>query len=123
MVMVLLVDDDMNLLWALETLVCEEGYEVMTASNGHEALQAARRRRPDIVVSDFMMPVMDGPALIGALGAEPEFATVPVLLSSAVATPPPHLPVGAFLRKPVAASRLLELLQLHSSQVTVGSSP
>ncbi|MFL9966781.1 response regulator, partial [Paraburkholderia sediminicola] len=63
MVTVLLVDDDMNLLQALEALVCGEGYEVMTASNGHEALQAARRRRPDIVVSDFMMPVMDGPAL------------------------------------------------------------
>jgi CheY-like chemotaxis protein len=121
MVMVLLVDDDMNLLQALETLVCGEGYEVMTASNGHEALHAARRRRPDIVVSDFMMPVMDGPAFIGALAAEPDFATIPVLLSSAVATPPPHLQVSAFLRKPVAASRLLELLQLHSSQVTGGS--
>jgi CheY-like chemotaxis protein len=116
MVTVLLVDDDMNLLQALETLVCGEGYEVMTASNGDEALQAARRRRPDIVVSDFMMPVMDGPALIGALEAEPEFATIPVLLNSAVATPPPHLRVSAFLRKPFAASRLLELLRLHSSR-------
>jgi CheY-like chemotaxis protein len=116
MVTVLLVDDDMNLLQALEALVCGEGYEVMTASNGHEALQAARRRRPDIVVSDFMMPVMDGPALIGALEAEPEFATIPVLLNSAVATPPPHLRVSAFLRKPFAASRLLELLRLHSSR-------
>jgi CheY-like chemotaxis protein len=123
MVMVLLVDDDINLLQALETLVCGEGYEVMTASNGDEALHAARRKRPDIVVSDFMMPVMDGPALISALAAEPEFATIPVLLNSAVATPPPHLRVAAFLRKPVAASRLLELLQLHSSQFTVGSSP
>jgi CheY-like chemotaxis protein len=116
MVTVLLVDDDMNLLQALETLVCGEGYEVMTASNGDEALRAARRRRPDIVVSDFMMPVMDGPALIGALGAEPEFATVPVLLSSAVATLPPHLRAAVFLRKPFAASRLLELLRLHSSR-------
>jgi DNA-binding response OmpR family regulator len=47
MVMVLLVDDDISLLQALETLVCGEGYEVMTASNGQEALHAARRRRPD----------------------------------------------------------------------------
>jgi CheY-like chemotaxis protein len=116
MVMVLLVDDDINLLQALETLVCGEGYEVMTASNGEEALLAARRTRPDIVVSDFMMPVMDGPALIGALAAEPEFATIPVLLNSAVATPPPDLQVSAFLRKPVAALRLLELLRLHSSR-------
>jgi CheY-like chemotaxis protein len=68
------------------------------------------------VVSDFMMPVMDGPALIGALEAEPEFETIPVLLNSAVATPPPHLRVSAFLRKPFATSRLLELLRLHSSQ-------
>ncbi|MGF6634139.1 CheY-like chemotaxis protein [Paraburkholderia sp. MM5496-R1] len=114
MVMVLLVDDDMSLLQALETLICGEGYEVMTALNGDEALQAARRRRPDIVVSDFMMPVMDGPTLIGALAAEPDFATIPVLLNSAVATPPAHLQVAAFLRKPVAAPRLLELLRLHS---------
>ena len=62
------------------------------------------------------MPVMDGPALIGALAAEPEFATIPVLLNSALATPPPHLQVSAFLTKPLAASRLLELLQLHSSR-------
>ena len=116
MVMVLLVEDDMNLLQALKTLICGKGYEVMTASNGHEALQAAHRRRPDIVVSDFMMPVMDGPALIGALAAEADFATIPVLLNSAVATPPPHLRVSAFLRKPVAASRLLELLQQHSTR-------
>jgi hypothetical protein len=59
---------------------------------------------------------MDGPALIGALAAEPEFTTIPVLLNSAVATPPQHLQVSAFLRKPLAASRLLELLQLHSSR-------
>jgi CheY-like chemotaxis protein len=123
MVTVLLVDDDMNLLQALETLVCGEGYEVMTACNGDEALQAARRRRPDIVVSDFMMPVMDGPALISALAAEPDFATIPVLLNSGLAKPQPHLQVAAFLRKPVAASRLLELLELHSPQVTVVSSP
>ena len=116
MVTVLLVDDDMNLLKALEILVCGEGYELMTGSNGHEALKAARRRRPDIVVSDFMMPVMDGPALIGVLEAEPAFATIPILLNSALATPPPHLRVSAFLRKPFAASQLLELLRLHSSR-------
>ncbi|WP_408348458.1 response regulator [Paraburkholderia sp. RL17-337-BIB-A] len=52
-------------------MVCGEGYELMTASNGDEALQATGRRRPDIVVSDFMMPVMDGPARIGTLAAEP----------------------------------------------------
>lgn len=114
MVTVLLVDDDISLLEALEALIRGEGYDVMTALNGNEALQAARRRRPDIVVSDFMMPVMDGPALIRKLAAEPGFATIPVLLSSAVATPPANLQVSAFLRKPVAASRLLELLRQHS---------
>lgn len=57
---VLLVDDEVNILTALEFLVRKEGYQVFKASNGEAALVAMENHRPNIVVLDVMMPGIDG---------------------------------------------------------------
>jgi len=57
---VLLVDDEPNILVALEFLVKQQGYTVLKATNGEEALQIMREHHPEIVVLDVMMPNMDG---------------------------------------------------------------
>ncbi|MCB0568869.1 MAG: response regulator [Phaeodactylibacter sp.] len=57
---VLLVDDEPNILVALEFLVKQEGYQVWKAENGEQALQTMEKERPHIVVLDVMMPGMDG---------------------------------------------------------------
>lgn len=57
---VLLVDDEPNILTALEFLVKKEGYQVIRAENGEQALQAVAEHRPHIVVLDVMMPGIDG---------------------------------------------------------------
>jgi CheY-like chemotaxis protein len=89
---VLLVDDDLNALVALETLISEAGHSVMTATNSKDALEQAQRRQPDVVVSDMMMPVMDGATFVSALSADS------------------HVPVSACLKKPYAPEQLLALV-------------
>ncbi|MFP2932147.1 PleD family two-component system response regulator [Pyxidicoccus sp. 3LG] len=95
---VLLVDDEPSLL-DLYTLVLEDmGYVVATAADGEQALQMAPRLRPDLIITDLMMPRMNGLELCLCLREDPRLREIPVIIHSsmdAVVTPP-----GAvFLRK------------------------
>lgn len=111
MTTVLLVDDDTNSLCALRELISQEGYRVNTAENGALALRAALAERPDVVVTDCMMPEMDGMDLSRAMQHDLGLADVPVVLVSALVTPPPDLHAAGFLRKPFAVSQLLAILE------------
>ncbi|MCU1355555.1 MAG: OmpR [Acidimicrobiales bacterium] len=82
---VLVVDDDPVILKLLTVNFELEGYAVLAATHGSEALDVARESRPDVVVSDIMMPVMSGIDLVIAMKADPELASIPVLLLSAKA--------------------------------------
>ncbi|MCP9234801.1 response regulator transcription factor [Lewinella sp. JB7] len=70
---ILLVDDEPDILEILEFNLRKEGFEVATAGNGEEGLQLARTFRPDLIVLDIMMPIMDGVEVCRQLRAEPEF--------------------------------------------------
>ncbi len=82
---VLVVDDDPVILKLLTVNFELEGYDVCTARTGSEALEVARERRPDVVVSDIMMPVMNGIELVATMKADPDLSGIPVLLLSAKA--------------------------------------
>jgi len=58
---ILVVDDDLDVLSVMRDLLIDEGYEVRTAGNGREALDVLAEWRPDLIVLDLMMPIMDGP--------------------------------------------------------------
>jgi two-component system OmpR family response regulator len=77
----LVVDDEPNILELLATSLRFAGFEVTTAANGRDALAAARKVRPDLVVLDVMMPDMDGFAVVRRMRGEG--ATVPVLFLTA----------------------------------------
>jgi two-component system, OmpR family, response regulator len=77
----LVVDDEPNILELLATSLRFAGFEVTTATNGREALAAARNSRPDLVVLDVMMPDMDGFDVVRRMRGEG--ATVPVLFLTA----------------------------------------
>jgi len=77
---VLVVDDDRIIRKILEISLDKEGYEVITAVDGNEALQQVRIHHPDIVVTDKMMPVMDGFELTRRLRRDPEFVHLPILV-------------------------------------------
>jgi CheY-like chemotaxis protein len=82
MAVVLVVDDEVGIANLLSDVLSDEGHRVLGAANGHEALKRAEEERPDLVITDFMMPVMDGAQLIKALADHPDLKDVSVFLMS-----------------------------------------
>lgn len=79
---VLVVDDEIEALTLLDYVLCGEGFEVVTASNGTEALAKAARVRPNAVVLDIHLPDLDGFAVCEQLRSQAAPADVPVILFS-----------------------------------------
>jgi len=82
---VLVVDDDPVIIRLLEVNFEMEGFAVRIAADGQEGLDAARAERPDVIVSDVMMPKLSGIELVTALRGDPVTASIPVILLSAKA--------------------------------------
>ena len=82
---VLVVEDDPVILRLLEVNFDLEGFGVITATDGVEGLAAAIAKRPDLIVSDIMMPNMSGLELVAALKADEATAAIPIILLSAKA--------------------------------------
>jgi DNA-binding response OmpR family regulator len=80
---ILIVDDEEDILHFLELVLRERGYEVATASGGHEALTRAQLERPNLVLLDIMMPQMDGWEVLKLLRVDEETAHIPVAMLSA----------------------------------------
>ncbi|GAB3163528.1 SpoIIE family protein phosphatase [Microbispora hainanensis] len=109
---VLVADDNADMRGYLVRLLKGAGYLVSTAGDGMEALDAVRADAPDLVISDVMMPRIDGLSLVAALRSDPRTAAVPVVLLSARAGQEASiegLQAGAddYLVKPFAAAELL----------------
>jgi CheY-like chemotaxis protein len=81
---VLIVDDEPAILEVVAEFARLLGHEVLTAIDGEDALAAMRTRRPDVVVSDVMMPRLSGPGLRAAMLAAPGLASVPMIFMTAV---------------------------------------
>jgi signal transduction histidine kinase len=108
---VLIADDNSDMRQYLARLLSEQ-YEVETVADGHEALQAVHEHPPDLIVSDVMMPILDGFELLKALRAEEQTRTIPVILLSARAGEESRvegIQAGAddYLIKPFSARELL----------------
>ena len=68
---ILVVDDDPNILRTLRDRLERSGYEILTASNGKEGLETALQDKPDVVLLDIIMPIMDGHEMLEALRRQP----------------------------------------------------
>ena len=111
---VLVVDDEFGTVEVLVAALEDAGYRVLTAANGHRALERLEENKPDLVISDFMMPLMDGAALVTAMRTNPSFRDIPVIMMSAApeAALRKHLDgYKAFLRKPFRIAALLEIVR------------
>jgi signal transduction histidine kinase len=80
---VLIADDNIDMRTYLQKLLQTAGFQVEAVGDGEQALGKARERKPDLVLSDVMMPKLDGFGLLAALRKDPELRDVPVLLLSA----------------------------------------
>ncbi|KUK82024.1 MAG: Response regulator [Pelotomaculum thermopropionicum] len=81
--MILVVDDEISILELLRFNLAREGYRVLTANDGQQALHCARAEKPDLIILDIMLPVMDGYEVCRILKAGKETAGIPVLMLSA----------------------------------------
>jgi CheY-like chemotaxis protein len=105
MARVLVIDDEPDVRWLIRMSLERAGHEVIDAEDGLRGVALAQRQRPQIIVLDLMMPVMDGYAVLDALAKDERTASVPVLVLSARAIPDEAeraLGAGArrFLEKP-----------------------
>jgi DNA-binding response OmpR family regulator len=110
---VLIVEDDQDVREFMDVLLSTHGFETMTASNGREALERMRTRRPCLVLLDLMMPIMDGWQFRAEQLREPALADVPVVCVTAVAEQSERIAwlKAPCLRKPVEFQALLAAVE------------
>jgi CheY-like chemotaxis protein len=80
---VLVVDDEIHIVHVVAIKLRNNGYEVISADNGAEALELALRDKPDIIVTDYQMPIMTGLELVGNLRKHEETKHIPVIMLTA----------------------------------------
>jgi two-component system, chemotaxis family, chemotaxis protein CheY len=121
---ILVVDDDPDVITALTDVLAAEGYAVRGARDGIEALDAIVERRPDLIITDLMMPTMTGFELLGALHENPELATIPTLIITAGRGAAAQHPAGATVfPKPLDLERLLRAISLYTTAPFSGDDP
>jgi len=114
MATVLIVEDEIGIGGLLEDVLLDEGHSVLIASNGRQALDLVAKDRPDLILTDYMMPVMDGATFMKALADQPSFADIPVLVMSSlpeevVAERCPGY--AQFIRKPFSIFEVIDIVQ------------
>jgi len=107
---ILIVEDEDRLREMLHTCLRDSGYDVISASDGLEALDWLSRLRVDLIVTDLLMPSMGGDDLVKRVRGTKEWAAIPILLVSGYGDLPPYtdLPVDATQLKPFEISDLLD---------------
>lgn len=121
---ILVLDDEKHIVTYLETLLRDNGYDTVAAFNGEEGLQKVRSDKPDLVTLDITMPEASGVRFYRELKDDPELASTPVVIVTAVTgyggdpdefkkfistrkqVPPPE----GFVAKPIDKQELLDML-------------
>ena len=109
---ILVVDDEADIVEAVAEFLVGEGYRVVSAGNGTDALAQLEKENPTLVLTDSIMPVTDGPGFVQRMRALPQFRSLPVVLMSArheIATG--TIGVSAVLKKPFGLDELVALVE------------
>lgn len=105
-----------------------QGFEMIAAADGREALLAARMHRPDLIIMDLDMPVLDGRAAMRALKSDPRTFKIPIIVLTAHADPADVAEAiaqdcSAYETKPIVLRRLVESIQKVLGPVTPAAAP
>jgi len=109
MALILTVDDEPDVLFLLRVIFERAGHLVIEAPHGQAALEALRGQRPDVIVTDLMMPVMDGREFLQTLKADPKTASIPVLMLTA--NPNGAHGADVVMRKPFSNSEIVQRVE------------
>ena len=125
---VLIVDDEIHIVHVVAIKLRNNGYDVLSADNGAEAYELACKEKPDIIVTDFQMPVMTGLELVEKLRQRQETKDIPVIMLTARSFAIPkeqqeELQISDCLSKPFSPKELLGNIEdvLYQKQVMVKS--
>ena len=118
MLTILLAEDEFAVLEVLSLALEGEGYIVLKAGDGADALRILSSHECDLLICDEVMPMMDGPQLIEALRAEPRFASIPIILMADTwGRSPPQVDGAMVLGKPILLAELFrEVEQVRNSR-------
>lgn len=111
MATILVVDDEFGVAEVIEAILEDDGHTILCAVNGRQGLERMAERKPDLVILDFMMPLMDGPTMLRAIKADPTVSGVPVVMMSSLDEATIRAECEgyvAFLRKPFRAAQISE---------------
>lgn len=120
---ILIVDDEQDVLLMLEKRLVAEGYSVITATNGTDAIALAKSQRPDLIILDIVMPDIEGGKIAEWLKAVPETKNIPVifltaLLSKTEERRESHVITGNTFAKPLDTEELLAHIKRLLCNVT-----
>lgn len=125
---VMVVDDEVHIVHVVAIKLRNNGYEVLSADNGAEAFELACKERPDIIVTDYQMPVMSGLELVEKLRQRRETKDIPVIMLTARSfairkEQQEDLRISCCLSKPFSPKELLGNIEdiLYQVEVMVGS--
>lgn len=115
---ILIIEDDRNVLDNVTEMLALEGYRTLTAVNGGDGLIEASRQRPDLIICDIMMPMMDGFDTLRRLRADPELSATPFIFLTAKTEDSDQrlgheLGADDYLTKPFTREGLLRAIQLR----------
>lgn len=121
---VLVIDDDPTVLDLTSRLLAQEGYTVVTATNGFDGLRMARQAMPQVILLDIMMPHFDGWSVLTALKEDADLARIPVIIQTFTDNKSMALALGAsdYLPKPVDKNQLVQMLGRYRPDAS-GSQP
>jgi DNA-binding response OmpR family regulator len=119
---ILIVDDEPSIIVALQFLMEQNGYETLVAFSGEEAMEAVASHRPDLILLDIMLPVVDGFEVCQRVRENPDWRDIRIVLVSAMGseanvTKGLDLGADAYVTKPFSNAQLIaqvkELLECH----------
>lgn len=118
---VLVVDDEFGVADLIDAVLTDEGHRVLTAANGRQGLEVVAKEHVDMMFLDYMMPIMDGAAMLRRITDDPSWRTIPVVMMSSL----PEASVAercsgyaTFMRKPFRVGEVIAL----SKQFVPGAS-
>ncbi len=112
---ILIVDDELAIAEVLSLILQDEGYAVCCAANGRKGLERLAEGNIDLVILDYMMPIMGGAAMGLALRSNPDTRSIPIIFNSSLdeAVVSEQFPdYDAYLRKPYNVDRALEIIRV-----------
>lgn len=122
---ILVVDDEIHIVQVVAIKLRNNGYDVTTAEDGQKALECIHKNKPDIIVTDFQMPVMSGLEMVENIRDDPKTADIPVIMLTARGfaineEAKSKLKISRCLSKPFSPREVLKSIEDTLSTVSVG---